>query len=108
MLATRTVAIETDSDVAPGRPLPELLRALTHVSTTYPGFTDDETIRAALMPEFRALLLDRNRFGTVSQSIAALSSSAQGVRDQLSNDVWMVLAEIDRAFAALASTREYA
>ena len=103
VLATRTVAIETNSDVTPGRPLPELLRALTDVSTTYPGFTDNETIRAALMPEFRALLLDRQRFGTVSQSIAALSSSAQGVRDQLSNDVWMVLAEIDRAFAALAA-----
>ena len=38
ILATRTVAIETDSDVTPGRPLPVLLEAITHVSTAYPGF----------------------------------------------------------------------
>ena len=38
ILATRTVAIETDSDTTPGRPLEALLQAVTHVSTTYPGF----------------------------------------------------------------------
>ena len=103
VLAARTVAIETDSDVTPGRPLPELLRALTHVSTTYPGFTDDAAIRADLMPEFRSLMLDRHRVGTVSQAVVGLSTAAQGVRDQLSDDVWMVLAEIDRAFAGLAA-----
>ena len=29
--------------------------------------------------------------------------AAQGVRDQLSEDVWMVLADIERALAALAA-----
>ena len=106
VLATRTVAIETDSDVGAGRPLPELLRALTHVSTTYPGFTAADTLGGDLMPEFRSLLLDRRRSGTVAQAVAALASSAQGVRDQLSDDVWMVLADIDRSLAALQAQPE--
>ena len=38
VLATRTVAIETDLDVTHGHALEVLLQAVTHVSTTYPGF----------------------------------------------------------------------
>jgi uncharacterized alpha-E superfamily protein len=99
-LATRTVAIETDMDLTPGRTLEVLLQAVTKVSTTYPGFL---TSGREMMPEFRALLLDRHRSGTAAQSLSALSLAAQGVRDQLSDDVWMVLADIERASAALAA-----
>ena len=105
VLTARTVSIETDVDLTPGRPLDVLLQAVTHVSTTYPGFTRPPTSpaqrRAAMMPELRAMLLDRQRRGTVAQSLAALSTSAQGVRDQLSEDVWMVLADMDRALHEL-------
>ena len=38
LLATRTVAIETDPGVTHGRVLDVMLQAVTHVSTTYPGF----------------------------------------------------------------------
>ena len=100
VLATRTIAIETDLDTTHGRALEVLLQAVTHVSTTYPGFVGGSP---AMMPEFRSLLLDRQRAGTAAQSISALSMAAQGVRDQLSEDVWMVLADIDRALAALAA-----
>ena len=45
ILATRTVAIETDLDTTPGRALEVLLEAVTHVSTTYPGFLRDRVGR---------------------------------------------------------------
>jgi uncharacterized circularly permuted ATP-grasp superfamily protein/uncharacterized alpha-E superfamily protein len=99
LLATRTVAIETDLDVTQGRALQVMLHAVTHVSTTYPGFLNSGV---EMMPEFRSMLLDRHRTGTVAQSLGALSMAAQGVRDQLSEDVWMVLADIERALASLA------
>ena len=99
VLATRTVAIETDLDVTHGRALEVLLQAVTHVSTTYPGFLNPQV---EMMPEFRSILLHRHRTGTAAQSLGALSMAAQGVRDQLSEDVWMVLADIERALAALA------
>src|SRR5918993_538756 len=100
ILAARTVAIETDRDTTQGHALEVLLHAVTHVSTTYPGFLADDV---AVMPELRSMVLDRHRAGTVSQSVGALSSAAQGVRDQLSEDVWMVLAEVERALHALAA-----
>jgi uncharacterized circularly permuted ATP-grasp superfamily protein/uncharacterized alpha-E superfamily protein len=100
ILAARTVAVETDRDTTQGHALEVLLHAVTHVSTTYPGFLADDV---AMMPELRSIVLDRHRAGTVSQSVGALSSAAQGVRDQLSEDVWMVLAEVERALHALAA-----
>lgn len=100
VLAARTVAIETDLDVTHGHALEVLLQAVTHVSASYPGFLADGT---QMMPELRSMLLDRNRRGTAAQALGALSMAAQGVRDQLSADVWMVLAEIERALAALAA-----
>ena len=100
VLAARTVAIETDFDVTQGQALQVLLQAVTHVSTTYPGFL---AAGVETMPELRSVVLDRLRAGTVSQSIGALSMAAQGVRDQLSEDVWMVLAEVERALHALGA-----
>jgi uncharacterized circularly permuted ATP-grasp superfamily protein/uncharacterized alpha-E superfamily protein len=99
VLAARTVAIETDLDVTDGA-LGVLLQAITHISTTYPGFLKPQ---AEMMSEFRSLLLDRHRTGAAAHSLGALSMAAQGVRDQLSEDVWMVLADIERALVALAA-----
>lgn len=100
VLATRTLAVETDTDTTQGRALEVVRQAVTHVSTTYPGFLEPG---AALMPELRSMLLDRHRPGTAAQSLAALTLAGQGVRDQLSEDVWMVLADVDRALADLAA-----
>ena len=100
ILATRTVWLETDLDLSQGRALDVLLQAITQVSTAYPGFLAPGV---RMMPELRAMLLDRHRNGTVGQAIASLSRAAQGVRDQLSEDVWMVLADLDRALSALAA-----
>ena len=99
VLATRTAALESDPDVTHRRALEVLVQAVTHVSTTYPGFLNRGV---EMMPELRSLLLDRHRMGSVAQSLGALSMAAQGVRDQLSEDVWMVLADIERALTALA------
>ncbi|HET9871566.1 MAG TPA: circularly permuted type 2 ATP-grasp protein [Propionibacteriaceae bacterium] len=100
VLATRQVAVETDMDVSTGHSLRILLQAVTHVSACYPGFTD-ETVE--MMPELRSILLDRHRRGTAAHALGGLSNAAQGVRDQLSDDVWMVLADVDRALGTLRS-----
>ncbi|MCZ4499035.1 MAG: hypothetical protein JWQ74_1588 [Marmoricola sp.] len=45
----------------------------------------------------RSILLDTHQAGSVAQSVAALRDCAQGVRDQLSLDVWKAFASYDRA-----------
>ncbi|MGD7786766.1 circularly permuted type 2 ATP-grasp protein [Propionibacteriaceae bacterium Y1700] len=102
VLAVRGVAVEQDFRVRPGGDLDILLRAVTHLSASYPGFVNDTPDPTA---ELRAMLLDSHRRGTVARSLGALSYAAQGVRDQLSADVWMVLAGIDRALTGLRAAR---
>lgn len=102
VLATRNVAVETDMDTGAGHSLKVLLEALTHVSGTFPGFVSSAPV--PMLPELRSLVLDRRRRGSAGHALGALSTAAQGVRDQLSNDVWMVLADVDRALSALRTT----
>ena len=47
--------------------------------------------------DFRSVLLETSRPGSVAQSVAALRECAQSVRDQLSLDVWKAFGAYDRA-----------
>ena len=51
--------------------------------------------------DFRSLLLDPDRVGSVAHSLAGLRDAMQGVRDQLSGDSWRGFGTIDRATQAL-------
>jgi len=51
--------------------------------------------------EFRSLLLDADRPGSVAQSLESLRDALAGVRDQMSTDAWRVFGVTDRAAAAL-------
>jgi uncharacterized circularly permuted ATP-grasp superfamily protein/uncharacterized alpha-E superfamily protein len=54
--------------------------------------------------EFRSLLLDADRTGSVAHGLAALRDSLLGVRDQLSPDTWRAFGATDRAAEALQSS----
>ena len=51
--------------------------------------------------EFRALLLDAARPGSVAHSFARLRDAMEGVRDQLSGDSWRVFSNVERATRSL-------
>ncbi len=51
--------------------------------------------------QFRSVLLDPHRRGSVAQSVSALRDAAQSVRDQLSPDTWHAFGSTDRASAVL-------
>ena len=54
--------------------------------------------------EFRSLLLDAERPGSVAQSLESMREALAGVREQMSNDAWRVFGVTDRAAAALRET----
>ena len=80
-----------------------LLAALTHTSGTYPGFVGRGSADRLVEPgsEFRALLVDADRVGSVAHSVRAMLSAAAQVRDQLSNDTWLVIGHLERDLAVL-------
>lgn len=47
----------------------------------------------------RSLTIDRHRTGSLAHSVQRLGSAARAVRDQMSNDTWLVLTDVERILA---------
>jgi uncharacterized circularly permuted ATP-grasp superfamily protein/uncharacterized alpha-E superfamily protein len=78
--------------------VPVLLAALGQITGTNTGDDGDYAEMIATAPTtLWALTADRHRSGALAQSIERLGLSARAVRDQMSNDTWMVLAAVERA-----------
>jgi uncharacterized circularly permuted ATP-grasp superfamily protein/uncharacterized alpha-E superfamily protein len=78
--------------------VPVLLTALGQITGTGTGADEDAAELVATAPTtLWSLTADRHRSGALAQSVERLGSAARGVRDQMSNDTWMVLAAVERA-----------
>ncbi len=78
-----------------------LLRTVTFLTETYPGFIGDETKLAAPDNELISIFLDKNRMGSLSATLQSLLNAARSVRERLSPDLWRVVIRIDEELAAL-------
>ena len=94
-----------DANPAGSQCLSLLLCALTSVTATFPGFTD-----AAMLSdpghELFNLIVDVDREGTLAHAIRHLLDAAYAVRDQLSNDTWLVIGNLDREIVELNANVE--
>ncbi|MGB9308034.1 MAG: circularly permuted type 2 ATP-grasp protein [Mycobacterium sp.] len=84
--------------------VPVLMAALGRLTGTDtgagPGSAHDQAEMIAVAPStLWSLTLDPARPGSLIQSVEGLALAARAVRDQLSNDTWMVLASVERALA---------
>jgi uncharacterized alpha-E superfamily protein len=80
--------------------VPVLMAALGRITGTDTGADTDHAEMIAVAPStLWSLTVDPNRPGSLVQSVDGLALAARAVRDQLSNDTWMVLAGVERAVA---------
>jgi uncharacterized circularly permuted ATP-grasp superfamily protein/uncharacterized alpha-E superfamily protein len=78
--------------------VPVLLTALGRITGTDTGSGGDYTeMVATAQSTLWSLTADRHRAGSLAQSVERLGLAARAVRDQMSNDTWMVLAAVERA-----------
>ena len=78
--------------------VPVLLAALGRITGTDTGADGDHAEMIAIAPTtLWSLTADRHRPGSLAQSVERLGLAARAVRDQMSNDTWMVLAAVERA-----------
>lgn len=61
--------------------------------------------REDLDADFRSVLLDPERDGSVAQSLEGMREALAGVRDQISGDMWRIFGSTERAGAELALRR---
>jgi uncharacterized alpha-E superfamily protein len=80
--------------------LPILLAALGRLT----GRVDSDLLAAAPRTLWE-LTVDRQRPGSLAQSVERLARAARSVRDQMSNDTWMVLGGVERTLARLPDSR---
>ena len=84
--------------------VPVLMAALGRLTGTDTGAGQDSAhdhaeMIAVVPSTLWSLTLDPGRPGSLVQSVEGLALAARAVRDQLSNDTWMVLASVERAMA---------
>ncbi len=78
--------------------VPVLLTAIGKLTGTDTGAGGDYAEMIAIAPTtLWAVTADRHRAGSLAQSVERLGLAARSVRDQMSNDTWMVLAAVERA-----------
>lgn len=82
--------------------VPVLMAALGQITGTDTGASGDgDSDKAEMIAVAPSMLwsmtVDLDRPGSLIQSVEGLALCARAVRDQLSNDTWMVLANVERA-----------
>ncbi|AHC25392.1 MULTISPECIES: circularly permuted type 2 ATP-grasp protein [Mycobacteriaceae] len=94
-------------DMAESQCVPVLLAAIGVITGTDTGSGGDDHEAIAVAPStLWSLTADRRRPGSLAQSVERLGLAARGVRDQMSNDTWMVLAAVERAVGSRARQPE--
>ncbi|MEH3133327.1 MAG: circularly permuted type 2 ATP-grasp protein [Mycolicibacterium neoaurum] len=94
-------------DMAESQCVPVLLAAIGVITGTDTGSGGDDHEAIAIAPStLWSLTADRRRPGSLAQSVERLGLAARGVRDQMSNDTWMVLAGVERAVGSRARQPE--
>lgn len=81
-----------------------MLRTLTGITTTYPGFVGDGApdLIAQPQPELIRLTVDAFTPGTLAHAVRHTLESAHAIRELLSGDTWLVLGSLDRVLLELA------
>jgi uncharacterized circularly permuted ATP-grasp superfamily protein/uncharacterized alpha-E superfamily protein len=80
--------------------VPVLMGALGRITGTDTAAFDDHAEMIAVTPStLWSMTVDPDRAGSLVESVEGLALAARAVRDQLSNDTWMVLAGVERAVA---------
>ncbi len=83
-----------------------MLRAVTTVTTTYPGFSGGSALIGAPLAELVRLAVDPLAPGTLAHAVRHTLLSAHAVRELLSNDTWLVIGSLDRELLELGWSPE--
>lgn len=100
------VASQADSDQLSGATEVRTARAAAEAGTSDSGDPVGMPVRHAVAGASReghdylvALTIDRELPGSLAFAVDRYANAARAVRDQLSNDTWMILSAVDRAMA---------
>lgn len=85
-------------DTPAGECVPVLLATLAAITGAEAADSADDIV-AAGPTMLKTLTVDRQQPGSLAHSVERLGEAARSVRDQMSNDTWMVLGTVERVLA---------
>lgn len=88
--------------------LHSLLRALTHVTGSYPGFVAEDAEKRLQNPqaELHALLSDARRVGSLASTLQGFGQVALAVRDHWPTEIWRIIDSIQQDWVDDEATPE--
>jgi len=86
--------------------LPILLKAVTHLTETFPGFVGDGAEERLRRPESElfSLVFQHDRVGTLAYNNARIRRVVISVRDRISMDMWRILSRLTPSEPSSSST----
>src|ERR1019366_872166 len=90
------VRLTEKSGIADVPELPTLLKAVTHLTQTLPGFVGAGAAERLAHPEneLYSLVFQRERVGSLSYNYRCIQPAAASVRDRISMDMWRILSSL--------------
>jgi len=75
-----------------------LLQSLTHLTSTYPGFIDEDDLVKNPYPEIIDLVSNTKRPGSIASTIGSFLHSVSAVRNQWDLEIWRIVDLIDNGY----------
>jgi len=102
----RTVYTQLNrTEALPDQVCRTLLGAVTHVTSTYPGFASlNPTLFSNPDPEVISIILDQHRSGSVANNLIAMINSGEQIKEQLSSDIQRIINDIGDELKTLQQT----
>lgn len=86
-----------------------LCKALTNITSTFPGFVGkgSEELLENPLEELQSLILDSNRVGSLAQTLNSFNNSYYTLRNLWSKDMWRVFDSIKKLWKGHDNTKTY-
>lgn len=75
-----------------------LLQSLTHLTSTYPGFIEEDDLIRDPYPEIIDLISNTYRPGTIASNVGSFLHSVSAVRNQWDLEIWRIIDLIDNGY----------
>jgi uncharacterized circularly permuted ATP-grasp superfamily protein/uncharacterized alpha-E superfamily protein len=85
-----------------------LLKALTYITYTFPGFTGKDSKKLISNPvgELFSLILDYKKSGSIAFNLKSFRNNAYSVRDRWSVSTWKIINSIDKYWQGVCSNKD--
>ena len=113
MILKQLVNIKDDKSALEDEKINILLKSVTQITNTYPGFVGNKKRKATtnVKEEITAVIFNPNRMGSLASVLNMFSNSYYAIRNLWSSDMWRVFDEMQKNWQGLdyesAKTKSY-